>query len=112
MSDTQLDFLSQSAGIVGALLMLGIPFALWRLALRPWKPKSRIQYALRAAAWPPVILSSALGRPITFALFGIGGIEGFTEALLGIFGGSIVLSPIGFLIGIAVHASRTQKGDA
>lgn len=108
MTNEEIDRLSQSIGIVGALISFGIPILLWRLCIRPWKATSAIKWGLKGALWPPVIFAWALGKPITFALFGIGSFDAFVETLIGVLGSFILFSPIGFVVGLVAFAARSR----
>lgn len=88
-------------GVVAAILTFVLPLAFWLTVLRPWRPKSRSNYALRFSLWPLVVLCSQLAGPFAREAFGVHsdyrmGIEGAIKGVLGL---EMLLFPIFYGIG-------------
>ena len=106
MSNEQL---TSVAGIVGAALTFGLPLLAWALAIRPWRAGTRIQWAVKGALWPAVVLSFGFARPIMYLLFGIGESSVFVDSVYGFLGGLIVASPIGAVVGAIAYSARGRS---
>lgn len=83
-------------GVATAILTFALPLAFWLTILRPWRPTSRSNYALRFSLWPLVILCSQLASPFAREAFGVRsdyrmGVEGTIKGILGL---EILLFPI------------------
>ena len=91
----------QGHGITSVVLAVAIPVVLWIVLLRPWKPRTRLMYALRFSLWPMIFWSLNLGPAISRELFEIHGIHARSlgDTLKGVFVLSLVSAPVFFGIG-------------
>lgn len=91
----------QGHGVTSVTLAVAIPIALWVVLLRPWKPKSRLMYALRFSLWPMIFWSNNLGPAISRELFEIHGahVLSLADTLKGVFVLSLVSAPVFFGFG-------------
>lgn len=105
-----------AAGLLSGLagtFTLAIPYGVWFVLVRPWKPRTRRSFAYRAALWPLVILSSGLAGPLARALTGNSSSfqQGIFESTVGLLGLSVLAAPIAFAVGWAVSARRTDLNE-
>jgi hypothetical protein len=91
----------RAIGLVAAVLSFGIPAALWFVALRPWKPRSRTSYAVKCALWPVVVLTYFFGGPVAYAIVGLPRtyLPDFGETVIGLIIPACFLSMLCFGIG-------------
>ena len=103
---------SRAIGAGAGLFSVGIPIAVWYVAMRPWSPKTRIAYAARFALWPLVLVSTMLGGPLVRLIAGIESryLPGFAPAAGAVVLISAVAAPFAFGIGYAISTRRLELG--
>lgn len=99
LMDDQLDRLAEIGGTIGATVGFAVPIALWFYVLRPWKPRGRFSYALRWAAWPLVVMSFNIGKPIMLLVIGFPSENAFAEFGLGMVGSAMLIGLPAFIVG-------------
>ena len=102
---------AQIAGVFGlfaGLLSIAIPFGLWWVALRRWKPKTCMGYAARCSLWPFVAFSFTLGGPVAREIWGIKSrySSDLVEGIAGFGGLCMVTMPIVFVVCFLRSGSR------
>lgn len=101
MNPTEMVAILQGHGITSVVLAVAIPVVLWIVLLRPWKPKTRLMYALRFSLWPMIFWSLNLGPAISRELFEIHGAHARSlgDTLKGVFVLCLISAPVFFGIG-------------
>lgn len=102
---------ARTVGYLAVALSIAIPLLLWFLGHKMWSPKSKIQYALRATLWPPIIFSYQLGGPMARMLLGIE--SAYARSLLDTFVGVVMMSilpmALAFSIGWRIGKKKFQN---
>lgn len=93
--------LAKVVGATATVLSAAIPVILWLVLLRPWKPKTRLMYAIRFSLWPIVVLSFNIAGPVSRKLYGINSsyLMSLGETLKGLVVLFFICGPVFFGIG-------------